>query len=161
MYLNNRIVRYQQSKLPFNFWAYVQGLLPDEKLMLSYLYTSSFTNRLGCFQIDPNSIQSALSYSDEAFTKACYFLQKKGYIKFDYLRNWIYLPHFLVYFPVRNPNQGKHIEELFYQVPSECDFYFDLIHQLLLVNHLQKSFRKNLKHSLYRWFEVKAAKENK
>lgn len=146
-----------QSKLPSNFWAYAQGLSPSEKLTLSYLYTSSFTNRLGCFPIDESYIKSVLNYSEAEFAEDFYYLDKKGYIKFDYPRKWLYLPHFLVYFPICNPNQGKHIEELFYQVPFGCV----LIHQLLLVNHLQKSFRKHLKLSFYRLIEIKSVKGRK
>lgn len=135
-----------------NFWAYTQGLLLSKKFVLSYFHISIFTN-------NKNDIKSILNYTEEELNQSCYYFKKKHYIKINFLRKQISLLHFLVYFPTRNPNQGKNIEELFYEVYSEFDF--DLTHQLLLVNHLQKSFRRHLKQSIYCFIEIKSVKGDK
>jgi hypothetical protein len=151
MYLNTpTFIRYQQSKLPSNFWDYTLGLTPNKKLLLAYLYTNLYSNRLGCFYYPFDNIVRDLEYDyDEAITDL-YVLEKNAFVSSDALSEWIYLPHYLTYFPIRNPNQGKHIENLFYDVPWECSFYSDLVLRLLCVDHLSKSFRNHLKQELYK-----------
>lgn len=155
----NTPIRYHQSKLPFNFWVYTYELNDYEKLLLAYFYTSPFTNRLGCFQYDLNKVKEILVCGRSIIFQTMCHLETSGYLKF--YKEWIFLPHYLIYLPIYNPNQGKHIEALFYTVPSECNFYLDLIHRLLLINHLQKAFRKHLKNKLYHFVHKRIIKEGK
>lgn len=154
MYFNS------QLKLPFNFWTYTEELTKHEKLLLSYLYTSPFTNRLGCFRFDVSTLKDTLDCRKQIIYRDLFFLEGDGYIK-CHEQDWIFLPYYLVYFPIYNPNQGKHIEGLFYNVPDYCHFYPDLVHRLLQVNHLSNSFRKYLKHILYRFAQKQIVKEIK
>lgn len=152
-------IRYSQSKLPFNFWRSTQGLSDHEKVLLAYLYTSPCSNRLGCFPHSLDNIVQDLDCTYDETDEDLYELKEKSFVSCDSSSNWFYLPHYLTYFPIRNPNQGKHIEALFYTVPSKCHFYLDLVHQLLLINHLQKTFRKYLKHLLYSLVQKRISEE--
>jgi hypothetical protein len=140
--------RHPQSKLPSNFWDYTLGLTYDKKVFLAYLYTSPFSNRLGCFYYPFDKLVQDLEYDYDEAIIDLYALEKNAFVSGDGLREWIYLPHYLNYFPIRNPNQGKHIERLFYDIPWECSFYSDLVLRLLCVDHLSKSFRNHLKKEL-------------
>ncbi|WP_218814157.1 hypothetical protein [Rickettsiella endosymbiont of Dermanyssus gallinae] len=154
-------IRHHQSKLPFNFWNDTQALYPYEKLCLAYLYTSPFSNRLGCFYCPLDNIIHDLAYAQDEDISDLESLEEKAFVSGDALREWIYLPHYLIYFPIRNPNQGKHIERLFYDIPWECSFYPDLVLRLLCVDHLSNSFRKYLEQELSRLIKKQIIKRRK
>lgn len=156
-----QFIRYPQSKLPINFWDDTLGLTNDKKVFLAYLYTSPFSNRLGCFYYPLDYIVRDLEYDQDEAIFDLYALQKNAFVAGDALREWIYLPHYLIYFPIRNPNQGKHIEKLFYDIPWECSFYPDLVLRLLCVDHLSNSFRKCLKQELSRLIKKQIIKRRK
>jgi hypothetical protein len=128
---------------------------------LAYLYTSPFSNRLGCFYYPLDNIVRDLDYDRSAVIDDLYALEKNAFVSGDASREWIYLPHYLKYFPIRNPNQGKHIEKLFYHIPCECSFYSDLVLRLLCTQHLSKSFRKFLNKKLIRSIQKEILKRRK
>lgn len=156
-----QLIRYPQSKLPFHFWDDTLGLANDKKVFLAYLYTSPFSNRIGCFYYPLDNIVRDLEYDQDEAIFDLYTLEKNAFVSGDALREWIYLPHYLTYFAIRNPNQGKHIERLFYDVPWECSFYPDLVLRLLCVDHLSNSFRKYLKQELSRLIKKRIIKRRK
>ena len=140
-----QFIRYPQSRLPSNFWDDTEGLAYYKKVFLAYLYKSPLCNRLGCFYYPLDNIVQDLDYDKNDAIDDLYALEKNGFVSGDAIREWIYLPHYLKYFPVRNPNQGKHIEKLFYDIPWDCSFYPNLVFRLLCTNHLSNSFRKYLR----------------
>lgn len=156
-----QLISYSQSKLPSNFWDDTWGLTNDKKVFLAYLYTSPFSNRLGCFYYPLDNIVRDLDYDRNDAIDDLYALEKNAFVSGDASREWIYLPHYLRYFPIRNPNQGKHIEKLFYDIPWECSFYPDLVLRLLCVDHLSNSFRKCLKQELYKLIRKQIIKRRK
>lgn len=141
-------IYYSQSKLPSNFWDDTLGLTNDKKVFLAYLYTSPFSNRLGCFYYPIDNIVRDLDYDRNDAIDDLYALEKNAFVSGDASREWIYLPHYLRYFPIRNFNQGKHIEKLFYHIPWGCSFYADLVLRLLCTEHLSDSFCKYLRKEL-------------
>lgn len=148
--------RSQPLKLPKNFWLIIQQakLTMKDKMVLIYLYTSPYTNRLGYFQCSPIDIAKALDKTIISIYSSLASLQKHDFLKFEVIQDLIYLPHYLEQFPIKSKNQGIHIERLFKEVKtfSEDDDFsilLDLIFHLLKSDHLSRSFRKTLKKLFY------------
>lgn len=154
-------IYFRQSKLPSNFWDDTLGLTNDKKVFLAYLYTSPFSNRLGCFYYPLDNIVRDLDYDQDDAIVNLSALEKNAFVSGDALREWIYLPHYLKYFPIKNLNQGKHIEKLFHDIPNECSFYPDLVLRLLCVGQISNSFRKYLKQELIRSIKKQILKRRK
>ena len=147
--------RYQCSKLPKNFWLTMQQakLTMKDKIVLIYLYTGPYTNRLGYFQCSPIDIAKALDKKIISIYSSLASLQKHDFLKFEVIRDFIYLPHYFEQFPIKNKNQGMHVERLFKGVEIFLDDNFsillDLIFNLLKSDHLSRLFRKTLKDLFY------------
>ncbi|MCH9636650.1 MAG: hypothetical protein WCC83_03825 [Candidatus Rickettsiella isopodorum] len=147
--------RYQCSKLPKNFWLTMQQakLTMKDKMVLIYLYTSRYTNRLGYFQCSPIDIAKALDKKIISIYSSLASLQKHDFLKFEVIRDFIYLPHYFEQFPIKNKNQGIHVERLFKEVTifsdDDSSILLDLIFNLLKSDHLSRSFRKILKELFY------------
>lgn len=155
-------IRYQQSKLPFNFWTETKALnlTNEEKVLLIYLYTSSHTNRLGCFECPTGYMANDLKWSVQIVESILCSLQNYRFLLMDYTSDWIYLTDYLTCFPIKTPSQGKHLEKVFQHVPETCIFYRSLVHSLLQLTHLPHAFRHILKRNHYRVIE-KERKERK
>ncbi|TLY47154.1 MAG: hypothetical protein E6K54_07270 [Gammaproteobacteria bacterium] len=144
------------SKLPKNFWLTLQQfkLTMKDKLILIYLYTSPYTNRLGYVQCHPVDIAEELNKKIEDIYSSLKSLQKHNFIKIEKIQDFIYLPHYLEQFPIKDKNQGKHIECLFNKlienfIENNFSSLMDLIFKLLKSDHLSRSFRKSLKELFY------------
>lgn len=157
MYFKTAIDRRSQSlRLPKDFWLTLQQTkLPmRDKIVLIYLYTSPYTNRLGYFKCPFIDIAKALNKTIISIYSSLASLQKHDFLKFAVMQDIIYLSHYLEQFPIKSKNQGMHIEQLFKEVRvfSEDDDFsilLDLIFHLLKSDHLSRSFRKTLKELFY------------
>ena len=150
MYFNTIIA----TKLPKNFWLTMQQakLAMKDKMVFIYLYTGPYTNQLGYFQCSPIDIAKALDKTITSIYSSLASLQKHDFLKYEVIRDFIYLPHYLEQFPIKNKNQGIHVERLFKEVTifsSDDDFsiLLDLIFKLLKSDHLSRSKRTFLCYS--------------
>lgn len=164
MYLNTSMfIRYPQSKLPFNFWAETKALdLTDqEKVLLTYLYTSPHINRLGCFECPVGYISHDLKWSVEIVKSVLYSLQNFRFLVMVYKSDWIYLKDYLMCFPIKTSMQGKHLEKIFRTVPETCIFYSSLLQNIFSLSHLPASFRHLLRTYRHRLLEKERNEKKK
>ena len=148
--------RSQLSKLPKNFWSIMENsdLTVENKIVLAYLYTSPLMNRLGYFQCSPTDIAEALEMEIDDVYFSLFSLRNQNFLKFGLIQNVIYIPQYLDQFPIKNRNQGKHIERIFnhvlnFFILNDFHLLLDLIRNLLKVDHLSPPFRKSLKKLFY------------
>lgn len=115
------------------FWTNfaMQSLSNDAKLLALYLLTGPHTNMLGCFRLPVGYISEDLNWSAQAVVKGLDELLAIDFAQYDSVHQWIFIPQFLNWNAIENPNQGKSIRRLFEQVPQPVHFFAALVRTLL------------------------------
>lgn len=117
--------------------------LPDQaKLLAYYLVTGPHSNALGAYFLPKGYIQADLGWSSETVSKQFNKLFEIDFAKYDETAECVFLPNFLRWNPIRNPNVGINVERCFREIPKTVNFYRELAVSLLTVS---KQFQNNFK----------------
>lgn len=129
------------------FWTHpdIQTLSDQAKLLAAYLLSSPHTNMLGCFRVPIGYIAEDLNWHVDVVKKALDELSAIHFVIYDATNSWIFLPNFLKYNPIENPNQGKSLVKLFHDIPKHLNFLLQLVSKVLEQrNYLQDDFVNSL-----------------
>ena len=137
----------EYGSIQTQFWSdlILQNLSTHSKLLAIYLLSGPHTNMLGCFRLPIAYVAEDLKWDQETVSKAFAELVQVKFLIRDAQSSWILIPHFLVWNPIENPNQGKSLNKLFNRVPSQSSVFKPLVEQLLIqTKYLDKGFQNRL-----------------
>jgi hypothetical protein len=129
------------------FWTdtLIQSLTDAAKLLALYLLTGPHTTMLGCFRLPVGYVAEDLKWEKEAALQGLVELENRGFMKRDALLDWVWIPQFLKWNPIENPNQAKGIAKLVDQLPPSLVFLNPLKTRLLdYSKHFEEGFRNRL-----------------
>lgn len=135
----------EYSRVSPLFWtdSRISLLSDSEKLLANYLLTGPHATALGAFRLPLGYVASDLRWNPsetlskgfpkgfETTLERLLKLEEIGFCRYARDLEWVFLPHFLRYNPIENPNQAKLAEKLFAEVPSEAPFRPLLVRALL------------------------------
>lgn len=133
------------------FWINrdIQKLSDASKLLALYLLTGPHANMLGCFRLPLGYACEDLHWASEIVSTGLNSLSQIHFALYDSICGWVFLPQFLIWNPIENPNQGKNITRLFEQVPKKVSFLKRLIDVLVTQDkYLEEAFKRHLEVSL-------------
>ena len=115
------------------FWTdkKVQTLPLTTRALVYYCFSSPHTTSLGCFRLPLEYAAADLKISKTDIFKGFKQAEQADLISYDKQSNWLFIPTFIKWNPVHNPNQWKHIHNLLATVPENLKFYHTLIRSLL------------------------------
>ncbi len=124
----------EYGQIQCSYWTAPEILpLPDAPKMLgAYLLTCEHSNGIGCYRLPLGYVRDDLKWTDEKVREALQKLFANGFIKHCDLTQYLFIPKFLYWNPIVNPNSGKaRIKELDL-VPSKFAYHGELIKSLKL-----------------------------
>jgi hypothetical protein len=136
------------------FWMSpkIQALSPETRLIALYLIAGPHTSPLGCFRLPKDYVAEDLNLSLHEVGEGFDVLTKRGMLRPDLENNWVFLPHFFTFNPIRNANQVRHLEPLLRQVPLNSVFVPELLVVLgAQVERFNESFKKHLEQLLEKY----------
>ena len=129
------------------FWTdtLIQSLTDPAKLLALYLLTGPHTTMLGCFRLPVGYVAEDLKWEKKTVLQGLAELEKSGFMQRDTGLDWVWIPQFLKWNPIENPNQAKGIARLVEQLPPSLVFLNTLSQRLLLyAKHFEEGFRNRL-----------------
>lgn len=127
------------------FWIdpVTRALSDDAKLLAIYCLSSPHTTSLGCFRVPLAYLADDLNWPLERVRKALKSCSGIGFLIYDESTSWLFIPKFLKWNIIGNPNQWLGIKNLLQKVPKSLSFYPQLIQAILThVRHLSEDERK-------------------
>lgn len=129
--------------LHVSFWTdpELSAMSDAANRLAAYYITGAHTTLIGCFRCPIGYICADLRWTPEKAAKADVelgsFVQRDG--------EWVFLPTYLRWNPIENPNQGKAAARLFDQLPTRLRFY-ETVSKVLLghAETLSEPFRNRL-----------------
>lgn len=120
------------GKIPVRFWTHpiIHDLSTDTKLVYLYFIAGPKTTLLGCFRVTIAEIAADLEWEADRAEIAVNACQAVGLIFYDPL-GWVLVVGFLRMNKIANPNQCRHILQLFRAIPNSLCFYPQLIRMIL------------------------------
>ncbi len=109
------------------FDANFNQLSDQARLLMVYLLSCPHGNLLGCFRLPPGFVCEDLKWELEKVTTTFQELIETHFVKFDIRTNWILILPFLKSNPIVNVNQGRCVEKLCHQMPTDFILLIDLI----------------------------------
>lgn len=112
------------GKVHTAFWrSETASALSDEgKLLALYLLTSDHGNLIGCYRLPTAYVADDLNWSAEKVERVFAETVAKGFANRCETLKWVYLPQYLKFNPLENPNQHKAADKLWAQVPVNVRF---------------------------------------
>jgi hypothetical protein len=74
-------------------WVGVSDLLPDQKLIFTYLYFNRFTNSVGCYQLPIPMASAELSMKELSLTDSLIELSKRSLLNYDQETGEVFINH--------------------------------------------------------------------
>jgi hypothetical protein len=94
------------------------------------MITGPHSNALGCYRLPEGYIQTDLRWGAETVAAAFAEVEGVGLVIRDASRGWVFLPEFLRWNPIGNPNVGKFVVKLAEAVPPDVSFFHAFVEAL-------------------------------
>lgn len=109
----------EYGQIKVDFWEdrRVRTLSIDAKLLAVYLLTCRHSTMIGAYSLPRQYASHDLGFTLQQFDDAIAELEKCGIALYDPRNEWVIIPEFLRWYPLRNPNQGKAAFRMFKLVP--------------------------------------------
>lgn len=122
----------EYGKIYTTFWTSpeMQGVSEQARLLAAYLLTGPHGNMLGCFRLPMAYIQADMRWVPADALSILTELITIDFVRYDKGTSWLFLPNYLTWNPIENPNQGKAAAKLVEAVPVKSSFYAELIEAL-------------------------------
>ncbi|WP_133408157.1 hypothetical protein [Parashewanella tropica] len=101
-----------------------------DKLLGTYLLTSSHTNLIGCSHLPIGYVTADLGWDEQKVLGAFKEQEQRSFITRCELTNWILINNYLNYNPIQNLNQGTSAYRLLLDVPDSCSCKPKLLNKL-------------------------------
>jgi hypothetical protein len=135
------------GKLECSFWRNldIRAMSEDARWLAVYILTCQHGNILGCFCLPQSYVVDDLQWSAQRVSKAFIELFKNRFIIIDEKSEWLFIPKFLKWNRIENPNQGKFAVKVFNTIPNNLTIKSNLIKDLKAYSkHLPEQFRNSL-----------------
>lgn len=137
----------EYGQIQTSYWTDpdIQPLSDQAKILGAYLLTGTHSNGIGCYRLPQGYVMEDLNWSFETISKSFGELLEIGFIQQDNRTGWVFIPKFLHWNPIRNPNVATKITKEFHSVPKTLCFYKDLIDSIKLYGkHFSNDFLNDL-----------------
>ncbi len=111
-------MRYSKIESQIWFDEKFSALTHTQKLLFLYILTSPHSNIIGLYVLKPGYIAEDLNMKPKDLMKDLSKLIDKGLIKYDFNVGLVYIPNYLKYNPLTNPNQKKAANKILKQLPK-------------------------------------------
>jgi hypothetical protein len=135
------------GKLECSFWRNldIRKMSEDARWLAVYILTCQHGNILGCFCLPQSYVVDDLQWISQRVSKAFTELFKNRFIIMDEKSEWLFIPKFLKWNRIENPNQGKFAVKVFNTIPNNLSIKSNLINDLReYAKHLPEQFRNSL-----------------
>lgn len=125
------------------FWSNydIQQLSDQAKLLATYLMTGPHSNGLGCYRLPDGYVQDDLIWPSETVSKRFGELFQIGFSKRCERTKFVFIPKFLFWNPIANPNVAKSRIKEFETVSKNFTYYRELCESIKQFgNHLPNGF---------------------
>jgi lipid A 4'-phosphatase len=99
---------------------------PEARLLSVYLLSGPASNRIGCFALDITQAQSQTGLLEQQITDIITDFEKDGFVRFDRLTGWIWLPEVLQQQPFADTEEVRRTLPELAALPRECAFHAEL-----------------------------------
>lgn len=100
-------------------WPRVLGLLPDQKLLVVYLWTNRFTSAAGCYQIPISMAAVELGLNENSLAEALRDFQRRELILFDEKTNEIFVLDWFRFHKFATNSQNQQLKMAVSKIESE------------------------------------------
>ena len=123
------------TKIDSRLWSDEEftELSVNGKLLFIYVLTCNHRNMIGLYSIPVLYAQADLGWTNEQVCKGFNELLDKGFIKYNFKTNIIFIKNFLKYNPLENPNQVKGAMKAMETIPTSA-INSELVEYLRTVN---------------------------
>ena len=138
----------EYGQVQTSFWssADAQSFSDNGKLLALYLLTGPHSNGLGCYKLPLGYVVEDLNWDAETVSEGFTELFQTGFSEWCENTKFVFLPAFLRWNPISNPNVAKSRVKEFDAIPKNARFYGELCHSMLAFgNHFGKDFETLLK----------------
>lgn len=135
------------GQLHLRFWGHkdIEGLNDQAKLLAIYMIEGPHSNSLGCYRLPVGYIHEDLGWSLRKVSRHVEKLREINFIRYDEKRAWLFLPTFLKWNPIANPNMATGVQKLFNAVPQDFKHFQELAGVLLEHGkHFENGFLNHL-----------------
>lgn len=115
-----------------SFWTDddAQALTEGAQRLFCYLLTGPHTTAAGCFRLPIAYASEDLKVQPERLRERFKELLRKPFAYHCEETGWVFIPHFLKFNPIQNPNCGKSVEKLLGQIPANVSFSSEILKEL-------------------------------
>ena len=112
------------GKIHTAFWtsAHLRPLSPEAKLLAAYLLSGPHSNMIGCFRLPHGYASEDLNLDTAKIAGLMAELQTAGFAEYDSATQLAFVPRFLKFNAIENPNQAKAAATLAATIPSNSPF---------------------------------------
>lgn len=127
-------------------WPRVVGLLPDQKLVVVYLWMNRFTSSCGCYQLPIPMASVELGLSENALAAALIDFERKMLVLFDQKTAEIFVLDWFRFHKFATSSQNRQLDMAVSKIESESlkNAVLNKINVLLPNRNLNFNFNKSL-----------------
>jgi hypothetical protein len=137
----------EYGQIQCSFWTdpEIQSLTDQARQLAAYLLTGPHSNGLGCYRLPNGYVEADFNWDNETVSKGFDELLKIGFAKRCESTFFVFIPKFLSWNEISNPNVAKSREKEFNLVSGKASIYAELCLSLLKYgNHFSEPFRNRL-----------------